>query len=350
MKWDPRELPLDKLEGRIGRLRAQMAKSGLDGFIIYTNNVRPSAVQYLTGFTPYWSEGLLLVPKSGRLVFATALSNRVAEWIRSTNPVSEVISTPRPGSLIAERLAKDAAAERIGILELDGMPSELFDDLAAAAPSIAWVDASKQFAEARKGLDAVERTLLLRADALAVAGLDDAPTADHADARAVAGSIEKQIRLAGAEEVYVALAPDLAADRRLNRISRSARLTDRFAARASVAYKGSWIRRTRTYAKDQSVIDADAWFKELIGGMQVGQSLAEQISAHLAALRGARVESWIAESGIGSYPLSPVASSESPESDVAAAQFFVLTIALSLEHGPWIGAAPFIAGEASGGA
>jgi hypothetical protein len=348
MKWDPRELPVDKLAARIERLRVQMTNAALDGFIIYTNNVRPSAVHYLTGFTPYWSEGLLLVPKTGRLVFATALSNRVADWIRSTNRVSEVLSTPRPGVLIAERLAQEPAAERVGILELDGMPSGLFDDLAASAPTVAWVEGSTQFAKARNELDAVERALLLRADALAVAGLEEASTADHTDAGALAGSIEKHIRLAGAEEAYVALAPDLAADKRLNRVSRSARLTDRFAVRTSVAYKGSWIRRTRTYAKNRSVIDADAWFKELIGGMQIGQSLAEQISTHLSALRGAKLENWLAESCIGSYPLSPIASSDAAGRDAAAGRFVVLTVALSLEQGPWIAASPFIAGASEG--
>ena len=346
IKWDPQELPLATLEARLGRLRAQMANTGLDGFVIYTNNVRPSAVHYLTGFTPYWSEGLLFVPKSGRLLFATALSNRVAEWIRSTNRVSEVISTPRPGLLIAECLTKEAA-QRIGILELDGMPSELFDDLAAAAPTATWVEGSTQFAAARNAIDAAERALLLRADALACAGLDQASTADQADAGALAGSIEKHIRLAGAEEVYVALAPDLAADRRLNRISRSASLAARFAVRVSVAYKGSWIRRTRTYVNNQSVIGADAWFKELISGMRAGQSLTKQVSTHLAALRGAGLESWMAESCIGGYPLSPVASSRAPDHDMPAGHFFVLTIALSFEQGPWVGAAPFIADEPS---
>jgi hypothetical protein len=345
MKWDPEELPVDNFEARIGRLRAQMADSGLDGFVIYTNNVRPSAVHYLTGFTPYWSEGLLLVPKSGRLVFATALSNRVADWIRSTNCVSEVISTPRPGILIAERLAQETAGQQVGILELDSMPSELFDDLAATAPTVAWLEGSTQFAEARNKLDAAERALLLRADALAVAALEPATTKDRTDAGVLAGSIEKHIRLAGAEEVYVALAPNLAADRRLNRISRPTRLTDRFAVRASVAYKGSWIRRTRTYAKDRSVVDADLWFKELIGGMQVGQPLTEQISTHLRALRGARLENWMAESCIGTYPLSTLALSDSPGRDVAATRFIVLTVVLLLEQGAWIGAAPFIGGE-----
>src|SRR3954467_10315336 len=114
MQWNPQELPLAALETRIAALRAGMATPGLDAFLIYTNLVRPSGVTWLTGFTPYWSEGLLLVPMSGRLDFATALSNRVADWIRSTNPVSDVVSTPRPGVLLGERLAKDYSVKQVG--------------------------------------------------------------------------------------------------------------------------------------------------------------------------------------------------------------------------------------------
>ena len=72
------------------------------------------------------------MPAAGRLVFATALSNRVADWIRSTSPVSEVVSTPAPGKLLGERLAQDASVKRVGVLELDLLPSGHSDDLAAA--------------------------------------------------------------------------------------------------------------------------------------------------------------------------------------------------------------------------
>ena len=81
MAWDEHELPQGVLMERIEGLRAVMKSGGLDGFIFYTNLVQPSAVTYLTGFTPYWSDGLLLVPNSGAPVFATALSKRVANWI-----------------------------------------------------------------------------------------------------------------------------------------------------------------------------------------------------------------------------------------------------------------------------
>src|SRR4029079_10921600 len=197
MVRNPQELPLEVLDARIARLRIRMKSAGLDAFIIYTNLVRPSAVTYLTGFTPYWSEGLLLVPMTGRLAFATALSNRVADWIRSTNPVSDVISTPRPGVLLGERLAKDDSVKRVGVLELDALPAELSDDLGAAAPTIRLVDGSAQFAMVRRGIhsspmvrrdiDPTEQQILMRSDAIAVAALDQVNTATTSDAGTLAG-------------------------------------------------------------------------------------------------------------------------------------------------------------------
>ena len=82
--------------------------------------------------------------------------------------------------------------------------------------------------------------------------LREAETGKAKDAGTLAGLIEQSARLAGAEEAYIAVAPDLVADRRLNRTSQPTPLADRFAVRASIAYKGCWVRRTRTFAKDGS--------------------------------------------------------------------------------------------------
>jgi Creatinase/Prolidase N-terminal domain len=339
MQRDPQELPLAALDARIARLRAGMKSAGLDAVIIYTNLVRPSAVTWLTGFTPYWSEGLLLVPMSGRLTFATALSNRVADWIRATNPVSDVVSTPRPGVLLGERLAKDDAVKRAGVLELDALPSELADDLSAAAPAVGWIDASAQFARVRRDIDAAEQRLLARSDAIAVAALDQADTT--CDAGTLAGLIEKHARLAGAEEIHVAVAPDLATDRRLRRISKPVPLADRFAVRASVAYKGAWLRRTRTFASDPAAARADAWFDGVIRGIDAEKPIAGQLAACVEALAGATLERWMVESCVGSYPLSEIASSRLPGRDAPiAAGFAVLTIELLLRGGHWIGTGP----------
>ena len=346
MEWNPQELPLDVLDARIARLRARMKSAGLDAFIIYTNLVRPSAVTYLTGFTPYWSEGLLLLPMTGRLSFATALSNRVADWIRSTNPVSDVISTPRPGALLGERLAKDDSVKRVGILELDALPAELSDDLGAAAPTIRLVDGSAQFAMVRRDIDPAEQQILVRSDAIAVAALDQGNTTS--DAGTLAGLIEKHARLAGAEEAYIAVAPNLATDRRLTRVSKPIQLADRFAVRASIAYKGAWLRRTRTFARDDKTARADAWFEGVIRGIEAGKPISGQLAAYVEALSDATLEFWMVESCVGSYPLSVIASSRMPGRDAPIeGGFFVLTIGLLLHGGHWIGTSPLIVNNRS---
>src|SRR4030081_359357 len=123
MGWDAEELPVAALTARTARLQDAMARAGMQAMLVYTNLVRPSAVSYLTGFTPYWSEGILLVGRAGEPIFATALSKRVADWIRSVGPVGEIVSTPRPGAALGARIAADSTVRRVGIVELDAFPS-----------------------------------------------------------------------------------------------------------------------------------------------------------------------------------------------------------------------------------
>jgi creatinase/prolidase-like protein len=352
MAWDANELPQGVLMERIEGLRAMMNRGGLDGFIFYTNLVQPGAVTYLTGFTPYWSDGLLLVPKSGAPIFATALSKRVAGWIASTNPVSEIVSTPKPGAAMGARLAADGC-RRVGVLELDRLPGGLYDEIVGAAPAVELVDGSAGFASLRRRIDGAERGLIARADALAVAALAQVDPDRAADAGAVAGLVEKQARLRGAEEAYIAVAPDLVADRRMIRVCGPLPLADRFALRASVAYKGSWVRRTRSFTKDtgkntagrQALARADAWFENLVASIVAGRSIGAQIAERIDELPDATLNGWMAESAIGSYPLQAIASSRAPDRiGVPDGGFIVLTIELALDAMPWLGAAPAFVG------
>jgi hypothetical protein len=344
MAWDKSELPRGVLSERIENLRSVTTRAGLDGFIAYTNLVQPSAVTYLSGFTPYWSDGLLLVPRSGAPVFATALSKRVANWISSTNPLSEIVNTPKPGGAVGQRLASDGC-RRVGVLELDRFPGGLYEEIVGAAPLVELIDATADFATLRQRIDGAERGLIARADALAVASLRQVDPGQASDAGAAAGLVEKQARLHGAEEAYIAVAPDLAADRRMIRVSGALPLAERFALRASVAYKGSWVRRTRTYAKDavgaRTAARADAWFENLVSSIAAKQSVGAQIAARMSELPGATISGWMAESPIGSYPLQAIASSHAPQRDgVAEGGFVVLTVELAINGMRWLGAGP----------
>lgn len=349
MAWNAQELPKATLAERAGRLQAAMQQSGLQAMLLYTNLVRPSAVSYLTGFTPYWSEGILLIGRDGEPTFATALSPRVANWIRSVTPVGEIVNTPRPGTFLGQRIAADPAVKHVGVLELDAFPCGAYDDFVAAAPAVELTDVTALFARARRGADPAERLLLVRANAIAAAALDQVDAGAAGDAGSIAGCVEQHARRAGAEEAYIAVAPDLVADRRMIRASPALALGENFAVRASIAYKGHWIRRTRTFVRDPAGRAAagrgDAWLAHLVPSIEPGKPLAQQLAAHARSLAGAELKDWMAESCLGSYPLQAIAGSCLPHQHIPATEdFVVLTVELGLDGTPWLGAAPLIVG------
>jgi hypothetical protein len=348
MGWNKDELPVAALEARLARLRAGMDAAGMDAFIVYTNNVRPAAVTWITGFTPYWSDALLLVGKTGAPAFATALSKRVSEWIRTTDPVSEIVNTPKPGEKIGELLKKYPLMRRVGILEYDTLPAGLAYDLETAAASVEWVDGTAMFAGLRREIDDAERGLLARCNAIAEAALREAESGKAQDAGTLAGLVEQSARLAGAEEAYIAVAPDLDADTRLNRTSQPTPLAERFAVRASISYKGCWVRRIRTFVRDGAAAQADGWLDAVARSIAPDKPLAAQLADKVKELPGASLQAWTTESSTGSYPLSAVASSRMAGSAVPAnGQFLVLTVELTLGGAPWIGAAPLVVGQNS---
>jgi hypothetical protein len=336
MAWDADEVPASALAERLARLRGAMRRHGLDALILYTSFPRPSAVSYVTAFTPYWADALLLVPKDGEPVFATALSKRVANWIQSVKPVAELVNTPQPGAIIGQRLAADPSAKTVGILELDALPNALYGDLAAAASNVRFVEGAPAFRAARSTIDAAERGLLARTDAIASAALQSVDATAMRVAGAAVGAVEKAARLAGAEEAYIHIAPDLAAGTRFVRLSGSAPLGRRFAVRASVAYKSNWVRRVRTFVADA---ERERWLVDTLAALKPEQPIGAQLATRLPA--GATLESFLAESSIGSYPLEAIAS---PGNDAAvpAGSLVVLSVRITLDGAPWLGGAPVI--------
>jgi hypothetical protein len=159
------------------------------------------------------------------------------------------------------------------------------------------------------------------------------------------GLVEETVRDGGAEEAYLAVAPDLRAGSRFVRNPGALVLGDCVAVSASVALKGCWIRRTRSFAADgvaQAVFArAEAWWERGGCALDAGQSIGRQVQAAVARLSGARLKSWIAEGCRGSYPLQVIAS---PSADAVplAGSLVVLTVALEIDGLNWLAAAPFV--------
>jgi hypothetical protein len=284
------ELPDAVLDARLERLRAAMRSGGLDALLIYTNNTRPAGVSWLTGFVPYWAEALLAVPRAGAPVLVVALSFRVKTWIERVSRIGEVLHSPRVGLKAAEYLDVTHTGATVGVVEFDSLSSGIAADLREGGPSLAFRDATDVFAAVRQKADPAEIALAARAGAIAHRALR-AAAGDTLNAKIAA--VEMTARDLGAEEIYIAAAPDLQRDARFRRIEGEAAAGERFALRASVAYKGTWVRLVRVFGADD---------------------LAREAAARLAAAASllpddggfAGFKSWLVEGCRATQPLDPL--------------------------------------------
>jgi hypothetical protein len=294
--WSKTELPEATLNARIARAQAAMREAGLDALLLYTNNTRPAAVTWLSAFVPYFSDGLLLVPREGKSVLVVSMSKRVINWVIATSYVGEVASGPRIGIEAGKRAA--ALGKRVGVAELDELPAGIAADLVALGLSL--VDATGLMEKLRGRADPAEVALAGKAAAIAEHALVRAakPHPDGADAVA---AVEAAARLLGAEEIFITLAADLGREKTFRRITGRPALGARYALRATLAYKGIWVRSARSFgANPATLARATESFAAAVAGLPDG-----------AAFQG--MASWLVEGCRIAQPLAPLMGSRVSE-------------------------------------
>ncbi len=330
------ELPDGVLAARIARVQAAMAQIGLDALLIYSNNTRAAGVSWLTGFVPYWSEAMLVVPRAREPVLVVALTYRVKSWIERTSRVADVIHTPRIGFEAARRIAAADAAATVGIADLDGLASGIVDDLRAGGPGFALRDASDMFAQLRAPADPAEVALAVKACAIAQHALAQVPQGRAVKLGAIIAAVERQARDLGAEEIYIAAAHDLARACAFRRIEGEAEAGERFALRVTVAYKGVWMRLGRTFTSDRDASPIEA--------------AASRLAAAVADLPDGRgfteMPSWLIEGCRIAQPLAPLMGSRIAD-PIAPAAGALVSVQASIAIGgkPVLLAAPALIGQ-----
>jgi hypothetical protein len=299
LAWDQSEVPASVLDARVEKCREGMLGAGFDALLVYNNFPRPAAVSWLTHFVPYWSQGVLLVPKSGAPEYFVSLSKRVAGWVDETSHMGEVVSTPRLGADLAKRLE---GAKRIGVVELNRLPGGIARPLLNGIPGIELEDATDMFRSVRHPADATELAISRKAANLARDSLDAVLGAGkYTRSGALTAAIEGPARLAGAEEVLVELAPDLGDNATLRRIDGDLALAARYAVRLSLAYKGHWVRIG--YTHDEHTERVARWLPDNLMARPSGGPVEE------IEIRQRRLEACV-----GSVPLNDV--TELPEGAV----------------------------------
>ena len=289
----PVELPDAVLDARVDRVRAAMREAGLDALVIYTNNTRPAGVSWLTGFVPYWSEALLVVPRDAAPYLVAALTFRVKTWIERVSRLGDVLHNPRVGLKAALQIASLQKNAAVGVVDFDRLPAGIAGDLREGGPNLSVNDASALFATLRVKADPAEIALATKAAAIAHRSLEQAQ--DGALNMMIA-SVEREARLLGAEEIYIAVAPDLGRGARFMRLEGEAAKCQSYAVRATVAYKGVWVRLVRTFSHPDITREAGGRFAQAV--------------AQLPSDRGfAGFSSWLVEGCRMAQPLEPLLGS-----------------------------------------
>jgi hypothetical protein len=265
------ELPNAVLDARLDRVRASMRQVQLDALVVYTNNTRPAGVSWLVGFVPYWSEALLVVPREGAPYLVAALTFRVKTWIERVSRLGEVLHNPRIGLKAAQQIAAAKKNAAVGIADFDGLPAGVAADLREGGPELTLSDATALFAKLRGKADPAEIALATKAGAIAHRALE-AP--QDGPLNTMIAAAEREARLLGAEEIYLAAAPDLARGARFMRIEGEVAAGKTFALRATVAYKGVWVRLVRAFSEPDITHEAAAQFAQAVARLPSDRGFA----------------------------------------------------------------------------
>jgi hypothetical protein len=222
----------------------------------------------------------------------------------------------------------------LGIVDLDGLAAGIVDDLRRGGPRLTLSDATPLFAPLRAAADPAEIALAMTAAAIAQRALAQA-SGRGASLGEIIAAVEAQARSDAAEEVYVAAAPDLGRDRRLKRIEGEAALGESFALRATVAYKGTWIRLTRTFSRD--------------GAARPQEEAAARLAAAVAKLPSADgfagFSSWLVEGCRIAQPLAPLMGSRVAAAHLLAPHALISVQAdFEVERRPLLLGAPALLG------
>jgi hypothetical protein len=321
-----------------------MGEAGLDAVLVYTNFPRPAAVSWLSHFVPYWSQGVLVVLPAGPPLLLVSLSKRVAGWIEETAHVDRVICTPALGRSAAELLRDQMpGGARVGIVEMAKLPGGIGHPLQDALDGVAMEDASALFAAIRHPADDPEIAVSEHAAAIARNALDGVAASVSASESvgAVIAAVEGAARLAGAEEVIIAIAPDIASDQRFRRIEGDVALAGRFALRLSLAYKGHWVRLVGSFVRDGGgpgpEQQVQSWLARGLPGLAAGADAETALRAALPDSDGLRLAQMDAEACTGCAPLSRLDS-------LPAGAVVSVTLTIESADGVWLVGAPVLTG------
>jgi hypothetical protein len=233
--WDETELPRAAFEARLDSLRRHLAERDLPAVAIYSDVWRSNRARHFSNFMPYWNRAVLVVPRDASPTLLCGLSPRVYPWIRSVTILDEIRPSPNLARQLLD-LAGERSWRRLGVLDLEGMPFDLREQLRAGA--IEMVDVSLS-----AGPDSWELSMYRRAAKMAREGLSEelAHAAGVTDFE-FASRLERRFRRAGAEDLVILVTNGQTAPAP----ARGETLGSDFSVALALEYRGHWVKIVRS--------------------------------------------------------------------------------------------------------
>lgn len=345
MEWQAEEVPAALLSQRIQAVAEHCRQQGLSAMFFYSNFTRPVDISTLTHFVPFWSQALLAVTADGQSAIAMATTGRTVQWIRSSSVVDHVLVSSQIGHALADwalQVIPQNTAQAIGVVHPSDIPALLLKQIQSRLPTYERVDESAWWAHAASSWDAPE---LVQAKVRSIAR--QAFTALEAtyieDAHTIVAVTDGFCRAQGAEEVSVYIAPSVNTSTKLHRIEGPVTLGDQVTVQISLAYKGHWIRQTRTYTLvDQRLIvhPLCSSAETALSPMTTVQEItcwAQQIAQNTQS----QLKHWRIEGPKNGMPLANLISADSSNAVFASPPSHAcLTLHLETSNGPVIWGGP----------
>jgi Xaa-Pro aminopeptidase len=138
--WDKERMPEEEYQGRLERVRQQMAQQGLDALVIYGDNYSYADLCYLTNYFPKVRGGIAVVPRSGPLSLLLNIGSRDVPFAKSLAWVDDVRASGQLGSDGAVVLKeKGLARARVGLIDSGkGFPLLELEGLKESLPQVEW--------------------------------------------------------------------------------------------------------------------------------------------------------------------------------------------------------------------
>jgi hypothetical protein len=241
--WHRDELPPEAFETRLAAAKRVLAERNLSSLIVYTDVWKSHWGCYFSNFMPYWNRALLVIPASGqpgedKPVLLCSLSPRVYPWIKSVTILEDIRPSPNLAQRVFE-MASEKGWKRIGVLDLDGLPYDLYSALRDGDLEVLNVPPQS----IRPQPDQWEMAMCARAEEMTreiliaeMAGAEG--SIDHE----FVGRLEGKFRRAGAEDLVILISNAAISDPPPGPAPASgAILRTDFAVAVALEYRGHWI-------------------------------------------------------------------------------------------------------------